>query len=67
MTIRTNIKDFKITLSYLGPIGPQRCFIIAKWLEDTIGKEGYDWLWLGYSISLDDPEVAIVLKLKFGL
>jgi hypothetical protein len=67
MTIRTNTEDFKITFSYFGPIGPQRCFIIAKWLEDTIGKEGYDWLWVGYNISVDNPEDAVALRLKFGI
>lgn len=58
---------FKISVKYDGPLGGNRITTVVEWLKANVGVEDIDWMWLGYTIAMNDREGAIALKLKFGL
>jgi hypothetical protein len=64
---RIDINDYKMKVDYTGPIGLASVELIWAWLLENVGKEDYDWYWLGYCIALDNREDMVALKLKFGL
>lgn len=41
---------------------------IKNWLHEHVGTMYVSWMWDSYTyVKLDDPELAIIFKMKYGV